>query len=88
MPIIRPSSGVMPIEVDADEPSQTAVTEHPLPKWATTMPSSDARRPSRRAASRTDQATDNPWNPYRRTPQSRVQAAGTGYVTASTGNVR
>ena len=31
-----PSSGVRPIDVETDLPARTAVTEQPLPRWATT----------------------------------------------------
>ena len=44
VPIISPSSGVMPIDVEADRLPSTAVTEQPLPRWATTSPRSVSRR--------------------------------------------
>ena len=48
VPIARPSSGVKPIDVATDAPCQTAVTEQPLPRWATTMPALTPAEPSRR----------------------------------------
>ena len=38
VPIISPSSGVWPMDVSTERPSRTAVTEQPLPRWATTRP--------------------------------------------------
>ena len=38
VPIIRPSSGVIPIDVATERPPSTAVTEQPPPRWATTQP--------------------------------------------------
>ena len=35
VPIIRPSSGVRPMEVSTDSPYFTADTDAPLPKWQT-----------------------------------------------------
>ena len=78
VPIIRPSIGVSPIDVATDRPSSTAVTEQPLPRWATTRASSLAGRPSNSAARRVDHSTDSPWNPKRRVPYSRCQRQGTG----------
>ena len=44
VPIIRPSSGVRPMHVATERPPSTAVTEQPLPRWATTRRSSAAGR--------------------------------------------
>ena len=76
-PIISPSSGVKPIEVSTDTPFLTAVTDAPLPRWATTH-----RKPSsRRAISAARPAQYpwlNPWNPNRRRPHRSVQSNGSG----------
>ena len=76
VPIIRPSSGVMPIDVSTDRPPSTAVTEQPLPRWATTSRAPRRARPSSSAGPPTDHATDRPWKPYRRMPQSLVPRVG------------
>ena len=62
----------MPIEVQAERPPSTAVTEQPLPRCATTSAKSVSRRA--RAAPRralTAHSTDSPWNPKRRSPCGR-----------------
>ena len=82
VPIIRPSSGVIPIDVSTDRPPSTAVTEQPLPRWATTSRSPSTGRPRSSAARATDQATDRPWKPKRRMPQSRNQASGNRIAVA------
>ena len=80
-----PSSGEKPIVVSHDRPPATAVTEHPPPRWHTTRRRSAAGRP-RMAAARSDaQATESPWNPYRRTPHSSRHLLGTAYSRASGG---
>lgn len=63
VPIIRPSSGVRPMDVATDRPPSTAVTEQPLPRWATTVRSSPTGRASKAAARSADQATEMPWKP-------------------------
>ena len=78
VPIINPSRGVMPIEVATERPPSTAVTEQPLPRCATTSPSSVAGRASSSAARSTAHSTESPWKPYRRIPTSDVQCSGTG----------
>src|SRR5215831_7295366 len=73
-----PSSGLKPIVVSTERPFRTAVTEQPPPRWHATI----------RAASSCDttHCTAIPWNPYRRTPQSR-QRSGIAYVDAASGIV-
>ena len=44
VPMARPSSGVKPIDVATEAPPRTAVTEQPLPRWATTSDSESAER--------------------------------------------
>ena len=63
VPIIKPSSGVMPMDVATDRPPSTAVTEQPLPRWATIVRRSPAGFASSAAARSADHATDMPWNP-------------------------
>ena len=63
VPIIRPSSVVMPIDVQRERPSATAVTEQPLPRCATTSASVSDATSSSSPTRVTDHATDNPWNP-------------------------
>ncbi len=77
VPIITPSSGVMPIEVSAERPASTAVTEQPLPRWATT-----SRGPGRfrsAAARAAAHATEIPWKPNFRTPHAACHSAASGY---------
>ena len=79
VPIIRPSSGVMPIDVSTDRPRSTAVTEQPPAEVR-----DDEREVSGRTVraarppARTDHATDRPWKPYRRMPHVVRHVAGTG----------
>ena len=63
VPIIRPSSGVRPIDVATERPPSTAVTEQPLPRCATTRRSLSAGLARSWAARSADQATDMPWKP-------------------------
>ena len=76
VPIINPSSGVKPIEVETDLPASTAVTEQPLPRWATTRPR-DGDDPRSAADRSTAHDTDSPWKPKRRMPHSLNHESGT-----------
>ncbi len=76
--IIRPSSGVKPMVVSTDRPPETAHSDAPAPRWQLTSRSVPGSRPSTSAARRDAYAWDSPWKPYRRTPRSDRQAAGTG----------
>ena len=78
VPIIRPSSGVMPIEVQAERPASTAVTEQPLPRCATTSARSEDGVSSSSAARAVAHSTDSPWKPNRRRPCRSVHDAGSG----------
>ena len=77
VPIIRPSSGVKPIDVATERPPRTAVTEQPLPRCATTMSSSLAGRLGRTPARSIAHVTDSPWKPKRRIPHSVRHDSGT-----------
>ena len=68
----------MPIDVSTDRPPSTAVTEQPLPRCATTRQRSGDRATQQRRGTLDDHATDRPWKPKRRMPQSRTQPSGTG----------
>ena len=88
VPIIRPSSRVMPIDVQAERPASTATcTEQPLPRCATTSARSEDGMASSSAARAMARSTDSPWKPNRRRPSSSVHEAGRGYVNAGGASV-
>ena len=61
--ITRPSSGVNPIVVSTERPSSIAHSEAPAPRWALTIRSSPASRPSSSGTRRATQAWERPWKP-------------------------
>ncbi len=58
VPIIRPSSGVKPIEVSIGLPPWIAEAEQPLPRWQTTRRSDPGSRPRISAARRRSSVAD------------------------------
>ena len=68
VPIIKPSSGVKPIEVSAHTPSLTAVMEHPLPKWQVIILISFLGLFSSAATRSLTKRWEVPCAPYLRTP--------------------
>ena len=66
----------MPIEVQAERPASTAVTEQPLPRCATTSARSEDGVSSSSAARDVAHSTDSPWKPNRRRPCRSIHAVG------------
>ncbi|MEH3077935.1 MAG: hypothetical protein PGN11_14915 [Quadrisphaera sp.] len=87
VPIAAPASGVRPMVVSTLRPPCTAVTETPLPTWATTRSAPSTGTPRKFAARLVTTCTLVPWKPYLRRPYRRATSASTAYVAARAGMV-
>ncbi|GAB7303128.1 hypothetical protein MAFF212519_09830 [Clavibacter michiganensis] len=63
VPITRPSSGVMPIDVSIERPPSTAHAEAPLPMCSTIMRVSSSGFPRNAAAAHETNRCEVPWKP-------------------------
>ena len=63
VPMTRPSSGVIPMEVSTETPPSTALTEQPPPRWQVTRRSRATSAPRCSAALRVMYWWLGPWKP-------------------------
>ena len=87
VPIIKPSSGVRPIEVSTTFPPSTAAIEAPFPKWQVIIFKSAMSFPNISAALWDTYLWEVPWNPYLLTPYSVYSLWGRPYKYEDAGIV-